>query len=93
MGADFAARRRLFDRAGYFDEMLGGGGPLWSSQDYDFAYRTYKAGGVILLRPEVYVRHDGRREDEEPIVGETGDRRVHEDPAALVGEDRVDDPA
>ena len=45
--------------------MLGGGGPLWSSQDYDLAYRTYKAGGVILLRPEVYVRHDGRREDED----------------------------
>jgi GT2 family glycosyltransferase len=65
MGADFAARRRLFDRAGYFDEMLGGGGPLWSSQDYDLAYRTYKSGGVILLRPEVYVRHDGRREDED----------------------------
>jgi glycosyltransferase involved in cell wall biosynthesis len=65
MGADFAARRRLFARAGYFDEMLGGGGPLWSSQDYDLAYRTYKAGGVILLRPEVYVRHDGRREDED----------------------------
>ena len=65
MGADFAARRRLFERAGYFDEMLGGGGPLWSSQDYDLAYRTYKAGGVIILRPEVYVRHDGRREDED----------------------------
>jgi glycosyltransferase involved in cell wall biosynthesis len=65
MGADFAARRRLFDRAGYFDEMLGGGGPLWSSQDYDLEYRTYQAGGVILLRPEVYVRHDGRREDED----------------------------
>jgi glycosyltransferase involved in cell wall biosynthesis len=65
MGADFAARRRLFDRAGFFDEMLGGGGPLWSSQDYDLAYRTFKSGGVILLRPEVYVRHDGRREDED----------------------------
>ena len=65
MGADFGARRRLFDRAGYFDEMLGGGGPLWSSQDYDLAYRTYKSGGVILLRPEVFVRHDGRREDED----------------------------
>ena len=51
MGADFAARRRLFDRAGYFDEMLGGGGPLWSSQDYDLAYRTYQAGGVISCAP------------------------------------------
>jgi glycosyltransferase involved in cell wall biosynthesis len=65
MGANFAARRRLFDRAGYFDEMLGGGGPLWSSQDYDLEYRAYKAGCVILLRPEVHIRHDGRREAED----------------------------
>jgi GT2 family glycosyltransferase len=65
MGANFAARRRLFERAGYFDEMLGGGGPLWSSQDYDLEYRAYQAGCVILLRPEVYIRHDGRREAED----------------------------
>jgi glycosyltransferase involved in cell wall biosynthesis len=65
MGANFAARRRLFTRAGTFDEMLGGGGPLWSSQDYDLEYRAYQAGCVILLRPEVVVRHDGRREWED----------------------------
>jgi GT2 family glycosyltransferase len=65
MGANFAARRRLFERIGGFDEMLGGGGPLWSSQDYDLEYRAYQAGCVILLRPEVYVRHDGRREHED----------------------------
>jgi glycosyltransferase involved in cell wall biosynthesis len=65
MGANFAARRRLFDRAGGFDEMLGGGGPLWSSQDFDLEYRAYQAGCVVLLRPEVYVRHDGRRESED----------------------------
>jgi GT2 family glycosyltransferase len=65
MGANFAARRRLFTKIGGFDEMLGGGGPLWSSQDYDLEYRAYQAGCVILLRPEVYVRHDGRREDED----------------------------
>ena len=62
MGANFAARRRLFDRIGGFDEILGGGGPLKSSQDYDLAYRTYKAGSVIALRPEIAIRHDGRRE-------------------------------
>ena len=62
MGANFAARRRLFDAIGGFDEILGGGGPLRSSQDYDLAYRTYRAGRVILLRPEVTLRHDGRRE-------------------------------
>jgi hypothetical protein len=65
MGANFAARRRLFTRVGEFDEILGGGGPLKSSQDYDLAYRTYRAGGVILLRPEVTLRHDGRREAED----------------------------
>lgn len=62
MGANFAARRRLFDRIGGFDEILGGGGPLKSSQDFDLAYRTYKAGSVIVLRPEIEIRHDGRRE-------------------------------
>lgn len=65
MGANFAARRRLFALAGPFDEVLGGGGALWSSQDYDLAYRTFRAGRVILLRPEVTVRHDGRREAED----------------------------
>jgi GT2 family glycosyltransferase len=65
MGANFAARRRLFDRIGGFDEVLGGGGPLRSSQDYDLAYRAYKAGTVILLRPEVTLRHDGFRPSED----------------------------
>lgn len=65
MGANYAARRQLFDRIGGFDEVLGGGGPLKSSQDYDLAYRAYEAGGVILLRPDVVIRHDGRRERED----------------------------
>ena len=29
------------------------------------AYRTYQSGDVILLRPEVTLRHDGRRENED----------------------------
>jgi GT2 family glycosyltransferase len=62
MGANFAARRRLFDRIGGFDEVLGGGGPLRSSQDFDLAYRAFRAGSVILLRPEVTLLHDGGRE-------------------------------
>lgn len=64
MGANFAARRRLFTRIGFFDEVLGGGGPLKSSQDFDLAYRAYKGDSIILLRPEVTLRHDGRREAE-----------------------------
>jgi glycosyltransferase involved in cell wall biosynthesis len=62
MGANFAARRRLFDNIGGFDEVLGGGGPLRSSQDFDLAYRAFRAGSVILLRPEVTLMHDGLRE-------------------------------
>ncbi|MCL4509155.1 MAG: glycosyltransferase [Chloroflexi bacterium] len=61
MGANFAVRRRLFARIGLFDEVLGGGGPLRSSQDYDFAYRAYRRGSTILLRPEVIVTHYGTR--------------------------------
>lgn len=65
MGANFAARRRLFEKVGYFDEVLGGGGPLKSSQDFDLAYRVYKGDAITLLRPEVTLRHDGRREKED----------------------------
>jgi glycosyltransferase involved in cell wall biosynthesis len=65
MGANFAARRSLFERAGTFDEALGAGGRLKASEDFDLAYRAYRRNLVILLRPEVTVRHDGRREREE----------------------------
>jgi glycosyltransferase involved in cell wall biosynthesis len=63
MGANFAARRQLFERVGPFDNVLGGGGALRSSQDFDMTYRTFKTGGVVLLRPDVIIRHDGRREE------------------------------
>jgi glycosyltransferase involved in cell wall biosynthesis len=65
MGANFAARRRLFDRIGPFDEVLGGGGALKSSQDFDLAYRAYRGGCITLLRPEVIIRHDGHRAPED----------------------------
>ncbi|MES3035091.1 MAG: glycosyltransferase family A protein [Gemmatimonadota bacterium] len=61
MGANMAIRRSLLDRVGGFDEALGGGGPLRSSQDFDFAYRTWRFGGVILLAPGVKVDHYGTR--------------------------------
>jgi GT2 family glycosyltransferase len=61
MGANMAIRRTLLDRVGGFDEALGGGGPLRSSQDFDFAYRTYRAGMAILLAPQVHVDHYGTR--------------------------------
>ncbi len=61
MGANFAARRRLFERIGGFDEVLGGGGPLRSSQDLDLQYRVYRAGLVTVLAPDVRVDHYGLR--------------------------------
>jgi glycosyltransferase involved in cell wall biosynthesis len=61
MGANFAARRRLFERVGGFDEVMGGGGPLKSSQDFDFQYRAYVAGVTVLLSPDVKVDHYGVR--------------------------------
>jgi glycosyltransferase involved in cell wall biosynthesis len=65
MGANCAARRRLFVAIGGFDEALGGGGPLCSSQDFDLAFRTYRASRATLLRPEVKVIHYGVRTPEE----------------------------
>ena len=65
MGANFAVRRRLFDAIGGFDERLGCGGPLRAGEDFDFAYRTYRSGAAILLRPDVSLLHDGRRERSE----------------------------
>jgi len=61
MGANFAARRSLFARVGGFDEVLGGGGALRSSQDFDLQFRVFRAGAVSLLRPEVRVDHYGAR--------------------------------
>jgi len=61
MGANFAARRRLFTRIGMFDEMLGGGGPLKSSQDFDLQYRAYLGGATVLMSPYVNVDHYGVR--------------------------------
>lgn len=61
MGANFAARRTMLEGLGGFDEVLGGGGPLQSAQDFDLSYRAFKRGETILLAPEVVVHHFGFR--------------------------------
>lgn len=61
MGANFAARRDVLQSLGGFDEVLGGGGPLQSAQDFDLSYRAYRQGQIILLAPEVVVHHFGFR--------------------------------
>jgi GT2 family glycosyltransferase len=61
MGANFAARRTLFQRIGGFDEVLGGGGPLQSSQDFDLVFRAFRGGASTLLEPTVVAYHYGFR--------------------------------
>jgi glycosyltransferase involved in cell wall biosynthesis len=69
MGANMAIRRSLLDQVQGFDEALGGGGPLRSSQDFDFSYRTYRSGMAILLDPSVMVDHYGTRtKDQWPLT-------------------------
>ena len=65
MGANFAARREVFRLVGPFDEVLGGGGPLESSQDFDFMYRVFRSGYSTLLEPSVRVHHYGFRSSAE----------------------------
>jgi GT2 family glycosyltransferase len=65
MGANMAMRRSAHAQIGGFDEALGGGGALRSSQDFDFAYRINRAGMAILLAPEVKVDHYGTRTAEQ----------------------------
>ena len=65
MGANMAIRRTLLDVVAGFDEAMGGGAPLRSSQDYDFAYRTYRAKFAVLLDPAVTVDHYGTRTREQ----------------------------
>lgn len=65
MGANMAMRRELFEQVGGFDEALGGGGPLRSAQDFDFAFRSYRLGTAILMAPEVRVDHYGTRTREQ----------------------------
>lgn len=65
MGANMAMRRSAFLDIGGFDEALGGGGPLRSSQDFDFAFRMYRSGKSVLLEPDVKVDHYGTRTQEQ----------------------------
>jgi hypothetical protein len=65
MGANMAIRRRMLDDVIGFDEALGGGAPLRSSQDFDCSFRAYRAGYAILLEPDVKVDHYGSRTPEQ----------------------------
>ncbi len=65
MGADMAMRRSMLEDVSGFDEALGGGAPLRSSQDFDFAFRVYRAGYAVRLDHRVKVDHYGSRTAEQ----------------------------
>ncbi len=61
MGANMAARREVFREVSPFDEWLGPGSVLGGSDDFDFCYRAWKAGYLLLQSPRPIVWHDGFR--------------------------------
>ena len=62
IGCNLSCRRRLLDDVGYFDVRLGSGAKIPSGEDWDFVYRSLKAGAKIVFSPDVLVFHDhGRR--------------------------------
>jgi glycosyltransferase involved in cell wall biosynthesis len=65
MGANMAMRRSMVEDIVGFDEALGGGAPLRSSQDFDFSLRAYRAGYAIALDHTVMVDHYGSRTPEQ----------------------------
>lgn len=61
-GANFAARREVFDLISGFDEYLGPGAEFPAAEDVDFALRAESAGIAVWTRPSIIVHHTyGRR--------------------------------
>ncbi|MDO8587143.1 MAG: glycosyltransferase [Armatimonadota bacterium] len=56
-GNNMAFRRGVFDKVGFFDEMLGPGAALRNCDDADFTYRVLRAGFAVLYSPEPLVYH------------------------------------
>ncbi len=73
IGCNFAFRRSLLKRIGWFDENLGAGSRFKSSEDADFFYRAWKAGEKMFYEPTLFALHDhGRRSVQDRIALERG---------------------
>ena len=62
VGANMAMRRRVIDRVGPFDEMLGAGGRFYAGEEIDLTIRALSAGLKVMFTPAVSVAHLGIRE-------------------------------
>ncbi|MEF3273248.1 MAG: glycosyltransferase [Chloroflexus sp.] len=56
-GANFSARRRLFDRIGGYDEFCGPGSRLRASDDTDLCWRIVRSGARYKICPHIEVVH------------------------------------
>jgi glycosyltransferase involved in cell wall biosynthesis len=65
MGANMSIKRWVFEKVGWFDEVLGSPVHLKSSDDWDFFYRTLAKGYSIYDTNLIKVQHNGRRNFEE----------------------------
>lgn len=62
-GGNFAASRRVLERAGPFDERFGPGAPLLSAEDMDMIHRLLRAGERIVYEPDAVVWHRSWRSE------------------------------
>jgi GT2 family glycosyltransferase len=72
MGACMAVRRETWESLGGFDERLGAGAPLRSSEEVDLAARAVISGRSVHVTPAAQVTHDGFRtwaEGRETLAG------------------------
>jgi GT2 family glycosyltransferase len=65
VGANMTIHRRVFDRVGAFDVVLGSGAPLFAGEEIDLTIRALQAGFKVLHTPEVSVIHLGVRQGAE----------------------------
>ena len=64
---DLSSRQEALQAANVFDEVLGAGGPLHSSEDLDMTYRVLRAV-ASAQHPDATVLHDGFRSSDETLV-------------------------
>jgi glycosyltransferase involved in cell wall biosynthesis len=66
-GNNMALRRGVFEKIGYFDELLGPGAELRNCDDADMAYRLLRNGLKVIYTPEAVIYHRLWREDLEAL--------------------------
>jgi GT2 family glycosyltransferase len=71
ISAVMACRRDLYRDLGGFDERFVG----YGGEDWDFAYRAWNAGAVLVHEPEAVAWHDGPGWADRPSSADTPDRQ------------------